>query len=157
MEFNQPTTVATDPQIEAHLNALRVQIADKEAFITRLDDIITSNQYAIQQLSNEKAELVSQIPDLKSIYAQLDADVKNIASEIQEAKETLKQVESKARYIQTECDLRQVEVTNGEIAVSEDKIAVQATRDELNAKIAETETVKQEYTDKVAKLKEIIN
>lgn len=156
MDFNQPTNPPTDQETQNHINALMVQISDKEAQIVRLNAVITSNQYTIQQLANQKAELEGQVKELADKKEVLDLAIAGINIDIDTAKTNLDEVTSKSREMQNSCDLRLIEVANEELAVSEEKIAVKAISDELKASLEQSNAVKQDYEAKVAKLREVI-
>ena len=72
MEYSAPQTVPTDAEIEATLTALRIQITDKQAEISRQEGILTSNRYTIQQIANEKAEKSAQVDALTKKIADLE-------------------------------------------------------------------------------------
>jgi chromosome segregation ATPase len=93
MEYSAPQTVPTDAEIEATLTALRIQITDKQAEISRQEGILTSNRYTIQQIANEKAEksaqvdaLTKKIADLEPVVVELETLKANIDEDIAKAK-----------------------------------------------------------------------
>ena len=156
MEFTQPNNPPTDQETQNHINALMVQISDKEAQIVRLSGIITSNQYTIQQLANQKAELENQVADLSVRVVTLKDDVADFTEKTAKAVADLNNVNAKSREIQNSCDLRLIEVANEELAVTEAKQAVEALQSQLQASLEQSNAVKAEYEGKVAKLREVI-
>lgn len=131
MDFQQPQTTATDKEIEATLNALRLQISDKQAEIVRQEMIINSNRYTIQQTANEKAESLKQKEDIASNITILNSELEKLESD----KTKLK---------------NEIEVTISEI---------NKQKNEINQKIAEfniQDKKTQELKDEVIKEKEQI-
>lgn len=112
MEFNQPTALPTDAETQNHINALNAQIADKEATIVRHNGVVTSLQYTIQQLSNEKADLELKIPALKDDREKLNKDLNTILIQIAEATQGLTKIESESIVKKAELDKREKDVEN---------------------------------------------
>ena len=81
MNFEQPQGVPTKAEIDATIDALRVQISDKQAEIVRQQTIIDSNRYTTQQLSNEKADLTDQVEKLKTVKTNLEKDIDGLAKQ----------------------------------------------------------------------------
>jgi chromosome segregation ATPase len=157
MEFNQPTTLPIDKETQAHINALNVQIADKEAQIVRLGAIITSNQYTIQQLANEKAELEEKIPVLREEIAKKQDESKSLDGLINEKVKVLDELTEE--YVEKTAALKEreedVEEKEKQIAkeiekVSDDRMKVITDRVEIAS-------LKEEVEKKIAALKQIIN
>lgn len=157
MEFQQPQTVPTDKEIEATLNALRIQISDKQAEIVRQEKIINSNRYTIQQTANEKAELLNQKEDLENKIFLLKPQLE----ELELSKNKLK---DEAVIIKSEIEEQKNEINNKWAELDIQIKKTQEFKEEVNKDKEKLEIEKKEINqkeidiaNKIQALKVIIN
>lgn len=156
-QFNQPTALPTDAETQNHINALNAQIADKEATIVRHNGVITSLQYTIQQLSNEKAELETKIPLLKDEAEKLGSEIAELESKLDDQTKVLEQIKEESIYRKEELDKKEKEIEKAEKELAKEKEVVSNDRMKVITDRVEIETKKEEVEKKIAALKQIIN
>jgi chromosome segregation ATPase len=157
MEFTQPTTIATDSETEAHITALRVQIADKEVEINNLDSVIRSNKYAIEQLTKEKLELEGKLPELRTQKNTLEKEILQVVSQHEKALKNLDDVTVQATNLKSDFETRKAIIERMEEKLSNDIEALLKEKEEFKKEKALIEDREEALAEKIVKLKAIIN
>lgn len=156
-QFNQPQGIASDPEIEATLNAMRVQISDKQAELSRQDGIITSNRYTIQQLANEKAEAQSKIKVFTDKAESLEKEVKLLDFNKNKLLSDITELTQSLDSLNKEIDSKNAKIKKEEEAINELKNLAIEARDEIERQAKELDAKDKRLNSKIAALKEIIN
>jgi chromosome segregation ATPase len=156
MEFNQPTSAPMNKETEAQIVALRVQISDREAEINRLDGIINSNKYTIQQLSNQKADLEDFVKNAAKTSDLLTKEVEGLNVSLGEVKTELESARNELTKTKIDINNRLVDIKAKEKVMEESIEDLQKQKEEANLKRAELDIEKKELDSKIEQLKSII-
>ena len=156
MQFTQPNAIQTDADTEAHITALRVQIADKEVEINNLDSIIRSNKYAIEQLTGEKLELESKTNVLRNNKKELDKNILDLVSEHETALKNLDSIKVEITNSKSDLEMRKsiIEKMEEKLQLDIDTLVLERAKFEKDRAIYEEAQTK--LVDKIEQLKKII-
>lgn len=157
MIISPESNVALPDKLQASIDAARNNVTILEAEVNRLKGIVTAEQYTISQLTNQKAELNSQLEDIKKLKESGIKELESITNDAKELTTKLLELNNDANNIKKERVDFDKFVRSKENEISEKSTELFNKDIELNKREEFLAQGESELATKLKKVREISN